>query len=234
MEAQAAKGFSEYPDAKIYTAVMKAYWKSDQPDAALRVEEIVRRMKQAYEAGNAGAKPDAHAMTVLLQTWAKSMDPNKAVIAWNIHNEMKESFEMGNIDMQPNAYSLSAVLNACAHTKSDNPQTKAEAVKVALMAMNELDSGINDGLNEFTFRNMFQVIVSQIDDLKERTRYASVIFQRCCQAGYVNRRTLLSLKDHVPTLYRKLPSSPDKKLNLPEQWTRHVAKRERPDASWGL
>lgn len=232
MEAQAAKGLADFPDAKVYTAVMKAHWKSGQTDAALKVEIIIRRMKEAYEAGSTAAKPDAHAMTVLLQTWAKSDAPNKATIAWEIHKEMRNAYEHGDIDMRPNAYSLSAVLNACAFTNTHDQRTRSDAVKIALMTMNELDNGVSEGLNEFTFRNMFQVIVNQIDDLQERTRFAGVIFQRCCQAGYVSRGTLMSLKKNVPSLYQKLPASPDKKLELPEQWTRHVAKDSRHDASW--
>jgi Pentatricopeptide repeat domain len=230
MEALAAEGLSDPPDAKVYTTVMKAHWKSGQSDAALKVEEIVKRMKIAYEAGNTAAKPDVQAMTVLIRTWAKSDAPDKAKIAWEIHKEMRDAFENGDTDMQPNSYSLSAVLNACAFTNTRDQRIRSEAVKVALMAMNELDNGINEGLNEHSFQNMFQVLVSQIDDLKERTRFASVIFQQCCQAGYVSRWTLLSLKKHVPALYRKLPASPDKALNLPEQWTRHVAKADRHDA----
>lgn len=231
MEVRAEKGLSAPPDAKVYTAVMKAHWKSGHSDAALKVEAILRRMKESYEAGNIAAKPDAHAMTVLLQTWAKSDVPNKATIAWEIYKEMRNAYENGDIDMQPNAYSLSAVLNACAYTDTLAPHTKAEAVKVALMTMNELDNSVDEGLNAYAFRNMFQVIVNQIDDMKERTRFAGVIFQRCCQAGYVNKWTLQSLKKHVPALYEKLPAKNDNKLNLPEQWSRHVTKAERYDAS---
>jgi hypothetical protein len=227
MEDRAAKGQCEQPNVKVFTSVMKVYWKcDDSPDAARKIELIMSRMRQAYRAGNAAAKPDANATTVLLHAWAKSNDPNKASKCWSIIEEMRAAYENGQVDMQPTAYSFSAVLNACAFTNVHDKAIKDRAVKVALMAINELDNKdrIRGGLNEYTFRNMFQVIARQIDDLKERKTIASVIFERCCQEGYVGPWTIRLLKENVPELYRKLLFDGSKKLKLPSLWTRRVNK----------
>ena len=226
MEERASQGLAEAPDAKVFTAVMKAHWKGDQPDATARVEAVLKRMKEAYEAGNKSAKPDVQAMTVLLQTWAKSRHPNKATIAWGILSEMQKAFEHGDLDMRPNSYSYAALLNACAYTKAEDRETKNQAVKIALMVLKELGSpenGSGGELNEFLFRGLFQTIFNQVDNIKERTECAGVIFQQCCQAGFVNRPIILAVQKQVPALYKRLPTGPDRQLQLPHHWTRHAS-----------
>jgi hypothetical protein len=229
MESQVAAGRCEPPNALLYTSVMKAYWKSQQPDSALKVEDLIRRMKQSYEAGNAAAKPDAHAMTILIQTWARSDAPNKATIVWEICKEMQAAFNSGDLNMRPNQYTLCAVLNACAFTNSPDASVKSEAVKIALMALNELDKGTDGGLNDFAFRYMFQVIANQIDDISDRTLHAKVIFERCCQAGFLSAFTLNILKDRVPGLFYRLPRGADRKPVIPTQWSRNTSEYEKKD-----
>jgi hypothetical protein len=222
MENQVVAGRSEPPNVRLYTAVMKAYWKSQQPDSALKVENLIRRMKESYEAGNAAAKPDAHAMTILIQTWARSDAPNKATIVWEICKEMQAAYKSGDLNMRPNQYTLCAVLNACAFTNSPDASVKSETLKIALMALNELDKGTDGGLNDFAFRYMFQVIANQIDDITDRTLHANVLFERCCQAGFLSSFTLNILKDHIPGLFYRLPRGADRKPVIPPEWTRNT------------
>ena len=222
MESQVAIGRCEPPNVRIYTSVLKAYWKSDQPNSALKVEDLIKRMKDSYESGNAAAKPDNHAMTILIQTWARSDAPNKATIVWEVFKEMQAAYNSGDLGMRPNQYTLCAVLNACAFTNSPDASVKSEALKIALMALNELDRGTDGGLNDFAFRYMFQVIASQIDDITDRTLHAKVIFERCCQAGFLSAFTLNVLKNHIPVLYYGLPHGADRKPVIPPDWTRNI------------
>jgi hypothetical protein len=227
MEANAQEGVADPPSKRVYTAVMKAYWKQGEPDAALKVEGVLKRMTDAYEAGNATARPDAHAMATLLYAWARSGAPNKATIAWNILENMRDAFNNGDLSMRPTAYHFGAVINACAHTRTEDANEKLEAVKVALMAMNELDSGAFGGPNQYTFRELFFVVGNQIDDMKERERIASVIFHRCCLEGSVSSSIIRAVRTFVPGLYKDLPVDSEKNLRLPDQWTRKVAEYEK-------
>jgi hypothetical protein len=164
-------------------------------------------------------------MTILLHAWAVSDDPCKASKTWSIIEEMRVEYENGNPQMQPTPYSYSAVLNACAFTNTKNRETKARAVKVAFMAINELDR-ISKNLGEPVFRNMFQVLVRQVDDLADRTKLAEVIFQKCCQEGLVNSWIVKLLKDNVPSIYKKLQRNHGK-IHIPDNWSRRVKENER-------
>ena len=222
MEAQAAAGIAVSPNVRVYTAVMKAHCKSGDPDAPLKVEELVRRMKAAYETGNMYAKPDGHAMTLLLQSWGRSNVPNKAAITWGIHQQMQEAYDRGDLAMRPNPYSLGAILAACAHTKSTEIETKNETVKIALLVLNELDQVTNGCLNAFAFRNIFQVITNQIENKSDRAMHAQVVFQRCCEAGFVSDWIVETLRRDVPSLYFQLPKNSENKLIIPKSWSRNV------------
>jgi hypothetical protein len=226
METQAAAGFAEVPNVRVYTAVMKAHYKSGDPDAPLKVENLLRRMKASYETGNVYAKPDGHTMTLLLQTWGKSNVPNRAAIAWSIHKQMQEAYDRGDLAMRPNPYSLGAILTACATIKSNEKLVQDETVKIALMALNELDKVTDGSLSDFAFRLVFQVITNHIDDKAERLLHARVILQRCCEAGFVNEWIIDTLKKHVPSLYYQLPKGSDQTLNLPQSWSRNVRHRD--------
>ena len=227
MEAQAAAGIAVSPSVRVYTAVMKAHCKSGDPDAALKVEELIRRMKVAYETGNIHAKPDSHAMTLLLQSWGRSNVPNKAAIAWGIHKQMEEAYDRGDLDMRPTPYSLGAILSACAYTNTTETEIKNDTVKIALMTLNELDKITDGALSDFAFRHTFQVITSQIDNKAERAMHARVVFQRCCEAGFVSDSTIEMLRKDVPSLYFKLPKSSDEKLLVPKSWSRNIQRMAR-------
>jgi PPR repeat len=225
MEVQSATGLSPFPNSRVYTAVMKAHWKSGQPNAAMKVEDLIRRMKASYEAGNVHAKPDNHVMTILLQTWAKSDVPNKATITWEIYKEMQNAYNSGDLKMRPNHYTLGSVLNACAFTNSPEESIKSEAVKIALMALNEFDKGTDGGLNDYAFRHMFQVIANQIDDISDRTLHANVIFQKCCQAGLLSQFSLNVIRNHVPALFYQLPMDANKNPIIPQEWSRNIKEK---------
>ena len=88
--------------------------------------------------------------------------------------------------------------------------------------MNEIDNDTNRSLlSEYVFSELIHVIANQIDDITERTLHARVIFERCCQAGFVNKLVLDTLKNHVPGLYHKLPTNQNKELMLPKEWSRN-------------
>lgn len=207
MEQGAINNLCDYPDVNVYTAVMKAYWKQGDDNALENVEYIYNRMKYSYEKlHNMKAKPDAHAMTVLLHAWAKSNHRNKAFVTWDILQSMIESYEKGDINMKPTPYSFAAVLNACAFMELNDATKQGETIRIALSCMNSLDDNSVYGKpNEFIYKNLFQTICRNVSDMKERSRIASIIFQRCCQDGYVTKTIIGILRKNIPDLYKKLP-----------------------------
>lgn len=52
--------------------MLSAYQRSDDPDAAQRVDGIVRRMEELYESGKIDSPPDTYHYTMLCGTWARS------------------------------------------------------------------------------------------------------------------------------------------------------------------
>jgi hypothetical protein len=223
LEIAVADGMAERPDSKVYTKIMTAYWKSGDKDAVAKSQAVFERMKKAYAGGNSAAKPDTHSITTLMQAWAKSNAPDKASQTWKLLNGMCDAYRQGDLDMKPTVHAFAAVLNACAYTSSPDPKVRREAIEIALKTMNELDESF-DGPNEVTFRALFQVIGSQVDDMAERTRMASMIFQRCCQEGCVNGWVIKTIRNCVPPLYKKLPvDSKTLRIHLPPAWTRNVS-----------
>lgn len=222
VEKFASEGSAEYPDSQVYTKVMQACsWKSKGPKTVAQTEAVFERMKEAYRAGNSAAKPDTHSMIALMQAWANSNAPDKATHTWNMLSDMCDAYQQGDLDMQPTVHAFAAVLNACAFTSSRDPRLRQEAIEIAWKTMNELDESV-DGPNEVTFRDLFRVIGSLVDDMPERTRMASTIFQRCCQEGCVSPWVISTIRRSVPLLYKKLPFDANKNLRLPPDWTRNA------------
>lgn len=56
----ASRGASFHPYLCGFFRVLSAYQKSDDPDAAHRADEIVRRMEQLYECGEMDTPPDTY------------------------------------------------------------------------------------------------------------------------------------------------------------------------------
>jgi hypothetical protein len=248
MERRAQSNLCEYPDVNVYSAVMKAYWKQGDGNAIENVEAVLNRMKYSYEnLHNIKAKPDTHAMTILLHTWAKSKHPDKASMAYKVLHSMIESYQQGDMNMKPTTHSFAAVLNACAFMETyDDKEKQAETIQIALSCMNLLQNASDDEQNyvygqpnEFIYKNLFQTICRNLLDTQERSRIASIIFQRCCQDGYVTKSVINILRKHIPDLYKKLPLQENYKRSrsndksrtttnhdvirqLPKEWTRSI------------
>lgn len=178
MEKKAEQGLIDPPDKKVYALVMATHWKHNDRNAVAKVQDVYSRMTASYEMGNIAAKPDAHCQTILMNAWAKSDVPERAKIVLDLLREMFQAYSQGDLDMQPNAYALAAVLNACAFVDKDNETLRRQAVQIALTAFNDFSNSELEGTNPFIYCYLFRVLGHQVDDMVERTRLASVIFQR--------------------------------------------------------
>ena len=211
----------ERPDAKFYTAAMRAIWKSKIRDSHTVVESVYDRLVKASEASphDLELRPDTPAVTVVLQAWANSTDPYKAREVWNKWREMLLQFEQGNLLMKPTAVAASAVLHACAYTTvSKGNEVRLEAVDVALELWDDIQE--HNLVNEVLVKQILLVFGRHVEDYNERVRLATVAFQHACVVGCVSTDVMDTLHTYMPTLFKQLPRDANDKVALPPQWTR--------------
>lgn len=233
MESQVHCNQATLPDRKVYTAALKAQWLSGELDAVAKCQDILRRMEQAYQSGNIQAQPDAHAYTILLNAIARQsqsqqqQDSDKAEQAWQILQVMIRAFhENGDLFIRPTPYTFAAVLNAVAHSTSKEKETQQRLVQIALSVLNLLESDDYEGPNDVIYKYVFLILCRHVGDVKERCLTGRVMFQRCCQEGFMTPEIINILRAHFLDIYKKLP--PKIKMNhqnLPEQWTRNVVSK---------
>jgi len=77
--------------------VLNAYQRSEDPQAALRADRLVRRMEQLFEAGEIDVPPDTYHYTILCGTWARSGDKFAAERVLQILVHMVERSSMFKI-----------------------------------------------------------------------------------------------------------------------------------------
>jgi hypothetical protein len=224
-ETKAAHGLTaDDLDVKLYTAAMRAVWRSKVFEAPSIVDALYNRLVQASEANphNFDLKPDAAALTVVMQTWANSIDPQKAAVVWEKWQAMQVAYnEKGDLAMKPPEYAAAAVLHACAFTTTTKgAAVRQRAVEIAL----ELWQDIQDTslVNHVLFALLLRVLGRQVDDQEERVRLVSLAFQQCCVAGCVSSKVVDALQMYAPSLYKQLPTNGRLQLALPLEWTRQV------------
>ena len=205
----------------IYTNVMLAHWKSNKGDSARKAEALLREMLERAAEGDHNCIPDTISYTTVIQAWARSKAPDKFSKAWDMLTEMCEGYQNGNLPIRPNVITFTAVLNACAFARGDD-QNRQKAVETALMAMNEYQSHDYDAPSPIMYATLLKVFGHQVKDPKNRFKYSSIAFQRCCQDGQVDDSIIKLLQEYVPALYRQLPRNKDKQVDLPPEWTMNI------------
>ena len=177
------------------------------------------RMVEAYQNGNSLAKPDARSWNLLIQAYAKSTISDKATRTRTILEQVCHSYNQGDLEMKPEAALFLGVLNACAYTKTQSKDIKREVVRMALATLKEMDEYVG-GPDRFAYRQIFHVVGRHVDDSKERIQMTRIMFERCCQDGFVDGNVLRLLGRYAPSLFKKLPVKSE--AELPRSWTRKV------------
>jgi len=116
-------------------------------------------------------------------------------------------------------------MNACAFTKHE--ADRAGALEMAFRVFEWLDSQKDIKPDAYTFTIMLSVCSNLIDksDPGARFNYAKMLFQKCCDSGYVNDHVLWKLKLTVSeNEYTELVGFgiETKAVDLPAAWTRLV------------
>lgn len=223
MVAEGLTADGDFPDVRLFTAAMRAVWKSQVPDAPVIVEALYDRLVQAANAnpGDLKIQPDTKAMTALMQTWAGSFDPNKARHVLNKWMDLQAAFEQGNLKMKPSEYAAAAVLHACVFTPTKAEHAvRQEALDVALRVWQDIRN--LDLVNDVLVTLLLRILGRHVEDYEERVRLTSVAFQHACLAGCVSPTVIDALRQYTPTMLKELPMDSQMRLTLPEQWTARI------------
>jgi hypothetical protein len=206
------------PSSKVYAAVMTTLCKQNDANAVDAVENLLSRIEEGYKNGNLRARPDQRTMSAAIKMWARSNRPQQASKASNILYQMITMYNNGELSMKPSSAEFTDTLKACALTESTDPVIKTEAVRIALDISLKLDSGVYCQHNKLTFKYLFQTVCYQTDDDEKRNHYAKILFERCCQMGYVSENIIGVVRRKAPKVYRELPFDTRGNLNLPVYW----------------
>ena len=101
---------SAQPNAYTFAAVLNAYQRSSDPNAAQRADEIVREMEKLYDAGSSQTSPDVFHYTIVCNAWANSgsrLAPDRCL---QIMGHMFARDQAGYPNVKPNSRTYNAVL----------------------------------------------------------------------------------------------------------------------------
>ena len=125
METLHGQGYEDVrPDIISYNAVINAWAKSRESDAARRAEEILNHMLKLHEGGQEGCCPNTTSFNTVIAAWAKSRDKSAYNHAKRVFRQMQE---MGDA-AEPNALSYSSLINALAVSSVPDKATKASSM----------------------------------------------------------------------------------------------------------
>ena len=136
-EMYAAGNTSLQPSAQVYTSVITAWAKADDPGSALRAEILLKLMWALYKRGNKSAKPNAHAFTSCINAWARSREKDAGSHAEALLDQMIALYEKGDDDVKPNVLTFTSVIHAYSRSGLRDATTKAAGIvkKMELMAV---------------------------------------------------------------------------------------------------
>lgn len=106
------------PNQRSYNAVMNAFAKSLEKNAAAKAEKVLRKMAKMYEGSDGkdlGIKPDFISFATVINAWARSFEYGKAKKALQLYQEMVELYKKGDRSLRPNGKYLfhSIPFNRC-------------------------------------------------------------------------------------------------------------------------
>lgn len=135
-----------------YSACINAFAKSNEPDAPIQAEALLKGMKMSYEAGDMDVKPNVVNYNSVINAWGRCKSAGAAERALYILNTMESE------GVEPDALSYSLVVSAWAHNSQPNATKQAE---VALLEMEKwakaknaaIDEAFDNGISDHTSSN---------------------------------------------------------------------------------
>jgi len=116
-------------DVESMVGLMAAWVRRRSVDAALTVEELLKRIVDDLRAGNDSIQVTTRMYTIAMDAWAKSGVKGSAQRAQHIHDVMVQMYkETGDPDIAPTNISYNTLLNAWGKTVDGNGTEMAELV----------------------------------------------------------------------------------------------------------
>lgn len=117
METVAASG--ENPSAKpntyTYVAAIEAHANSGVEGSPQKTEEILERMIERYQSGDAEIRPNARCFNAAINAYAKSDLPDAAQQAEYLLNRMDDMYMSGLEEAKPNSFNYNSLITAWAN-----------------------------------------------------------------------------------------------------------------------
>jgi len=217
------------PSEFTYNIVINALANSRELDSAERAEKVLRNMLEKYETGGGTgigvARPNVISFTSVINAWAKSGKRGAASRAEKILALLQEHYTSGNVDVKPDTQAYTAVIHACTATKYE--EDKNGALKIAFRVFKQMATSNGTCPNEYTYAILLSACnkLLPVEDKDTRFTIAKALFEKCCEAGFVNDYVLNKLRKTVATTkrYVQLVGSFElRAINLPKYWTRNI------------
>lgn len=236
MEQESADGNSDCcPSLISYITYLKALSRSHSPEKIARAIKVLEEIVQRFEGGDETFRPGDRVLGSVLDVIAKSNEPRKVSMCLDLIGRMKKDY-----GATPNRVAYNIVLSACAHhtDPSNNMELRREVLKVAVSTFQLLSKdGSLGGPDSSSYRSLFFVVDSFIQDEGERMASVEDLWNKCCNDGQVNQWVLQALfKVSGPHFWRLVGKDRRKAgivkvEDLAPEWSRNAKVRESPAAS---
>ena len=232
------------PSIYTYTIILKAWSKTNRPDAPHRAEELLKEFFASEQPPAEEEEPSlikdnsvvrntltnrnkAALYTAVIHCWATSKDSTKAVHALQLLQEMRQRH------IVPTVFTYNAALKACAKTRGTTEQQTA-ALKIAFAILKTMElSSIEP--NHTTFAALLQVVSVALPlGTEERNTIAQVLFGRAIRAGQVDARVIQvlrtscdsvvfqSLMSNATNIHQSDVLTSTEYTKIPLEWRRNV------------
>ncbi len=141
----------------------------DGGDAALKSENIVKKMEDLYEAGNDKMKPSTSVYNALINAWAKSLRPDAGKRAEEWLDKIQKMYLSG-ADVKPDLFTFSSVVQAYANVNNGK-----DAERIFMCMYEAYNNGDEDCKpNLITFSSVINAYANR-GEPREAERFMRVI-----------------------------------------------------------
>lgn len=226
------------PDVITYTSVIECMSRSNDPNAHVHSQDLLKELIEAYEeAENRGDEdsesllPNARTYSMTILAMAKSPTLDNVLQANQLFDDLKQLHDKTQHEStRPNIFVYNYVLN-CAANCIGTQEEKLQAFQVAASVYKALRKSADVQSDSFTYAFWFKCCNNLLPTGDLRTKCLTYAFDKCKTDGLVTPAVLKRLLAGTPpSLARKilkLPKGAQRKNqaisidNLPPSWSRN-------------
>ena len=141
------------PRRGIYTSLMQAWARRDDPRSRFVVQSIYDKLNVLYSQGHNDYRPDVVVCSTLMGSIAQDGDSAKVQL---LFDALCNEFRSGNSSQKPDMHTFNMILKAWSYSDNPNRGQKAEAAFNRIPAINKLNS-LNLKPDAYTFIHMIRI-----------------------------------------------------------------------------